>query len=452
MPLKTDRLKEDTLDQMTKHNVPGCAVGIFHQGRAVALGLGTTNVEHPLPVDGRTLFQIGSISKTYAATLVMMLVQSGKLDLDKPLTDYIPDFKVADGEASQKATLRHVLTHSTGWTGDHFEDTGYGDGAMTRYVAGMADLPQLAPIGTVWSYCNSGFYLIAHVIERVTGRSYAGLIKEMLFDPVGLAMTFFAPGDVMTHRLAVGHIRCAQTPEVARPWLKPRFGFAGGGITASMDDLLTYAEFQLNRGRTESGQTLLSPETWQEMHSPHFPVHGDEHWGLGWSVDDGHGARLTAHGGATVGYMSQLTLVPESGFAVAVLTNGDTGRQVTRAAVQFALKEYLGLDAGKPEPQTDRTEGLAELAGFYRRPAADMKVDLTDQGLKATYISTAGYPTKDSPLSPPITDIPLAWCGPDRLIVTAGPLTDETAEVIRRDDGSIGWIRFRHRLHIKEKA
>ena len=450
MSIKIDHLKDFTNDQITKHNVPGCAVGIIHQGQAAVIGLGETNVEHPLPVDGRTLFQIGSISKTYAATLVMMLVQSGRLDLDKPLTDYIPDFRVADDDASQKATLRHVLTHSAGWTGDHFVDTGFGDDAMAKYVAGMAELPQLAPIGTVWSYCNTGFYLIAHVLERVTGRSYADLIKETLFDPVGLAMTFFAPGDVMTHRLAVGHVRCAKSPEVARPWLKPRFGFAGGGITASMDDLLTYARFQLDRGVTKAGQTLLSPETWQEMHSPHFPVYGEEHWGLGWSVDDGHGARLTAHGGATVGYMSQLTLVPERGFAVAVLTNGDTGRQVTRAAAKFALKEFLGLEAGKPAAQPDRTDGLAELAGLYRRPAADMKVDRTDQGLKVTYITTAAYPTKDSPLPPPITDIPLAWCGPDRLIAVSGPLTDETAEVIRRDDGSVGWIRFRHRLHIKE--
>ena len=97
--------------------VPGLAVGVLHQGEVTAAGFGVTNVDHPLPVTADTLFQAGSISKTFTATLALRLVEMGKLDLNLPVRHYLPDFNVQAEEVATKATLRHLFTHMTGWRG-----------------------------------------------------------------------------------------------------------------------------------------------------------------------------------------------------------------------------------------------------------------------------------------------------------------------------------------------
>ena len=154
---------------MDEHHVPGVAVGILHNGETYTAGFGVTNVDHPLPVTDDTLFQIGSISKTFTGSLIMQLVAQSKVDLDATVRTYLPDFKLADEQAAANATIRHLLTHTGNWVGDFFIETGEGDDAAARYVARMAELSQLAPLGTVFSYNNAGFYVLGHIIEDGDG-------------------------------------------------------------------------------------------------------------------------------------------------------------------------------------------------------------------------------------------------------------------------------------------
>src|SRR5512136_1612918 len=140
---------------MKAHGVPGAVVGIFHQGETKTAGLGVTNVSHPLPVTPDTLFQIGSITKTYTAMAVMRLVEKGTLSLDEPVRTYVPDFRVADEDTSARVTLRHLLTHTAGWSGDLFTNMEFGDDALARYVAAMYELQQETPLGALASYNNA---------------------------------------------------------------------------------------------------------------------------------------------------------------------------------------------------------------------------------------------------------------------------------------------------------
>ncbi len=200
-----ERLGEFVTQTMEEKDVPGVAVGILHQGETASAGFGVTSVENPLAVTAGTLFQIGSITKTFTGTAIMRLAEMGKLDLEATVRTYVPDFKVSDEAAASGATIRHLLTHMGGWVGDLFEDTGAGDDALANYVANMASLDQLAPLGTVWSYNNSGFSLAGYIIETVTGRSYQAALKELVLGPLDLNHSYFDPGDVMTHRFVVGH-------------------------------------------------------------------------------------------------------------------------------------------------------------------------------------------------------------------------------------------------------
>src|SRR5215472_10947847 len=139
-------------DRMAHYHVPGVAVGIYHEGVQKVGGMGVTNVDHPLPVNERTLFQIGSTIKTFCGTLAMVLVEQGKIDLNAPVRTYLPDLKLRDEDAAARVTMRDCFTHVGGWTGDYFEDCGAGEDALAKVVAKMAEIPQVYPLGKFWSY------------------------------------------------------------------------------------------------------------------------------------------------------------------------------------------------------------------------------------------------------------------------------------------------------------
>ena len=445
-----DRLGEFVTQTMEEKGVPGVAVGILHQGEMASAGFGVTSVDNPLPVTDETLFQIGSITKTFTGTALMRLADMGKLDLEATVRTYVPDFKVSDETAASQATIRHLLTHMGGWVGDLFEDTGAGDDALGKYVANMADLDQLAPLGTVWSYNNSGFSLAGYVIETVTGRSYQAALKELVLEPLDLGHSYFDPGDVMIHRFVVGHKAGDEGAEVARPWPLPRAAYSGGGITCDVRDLLRYARFHLGDGRTEDGTRLLSPGSMTHMQTPQVTVWGDETWGLSWAVDQVDGVRQVSHGGGTTGQVSLLALIPEHDFAIAILTNSDAGGAVTQAVSDWALAHCLGLEVTQPAPIEASEAELRLYVGRYSRPFADIELGMLGGRLVGQLTWKGGFPSQDTPPPPPPPPMSVALCEKDRLLVMDGPFKDATAEIVRKPDGSIGWLRASGRIHVRK--
>ncbi len=443
-----DQLGEFVADVMAAKRVPGVAVGILYKGETYTAGFGVTNVEHPLPVTGDTLFQIGSITKTFTGTAMMRLVEMGKLDLDATVRAYVPDFKLGDEKAASQATIRHILTHTGGWVGDYFDDTGAGDDASAKYVANMADLEQLAPLGTVYSYNNSGFCLAGHIIEQITGQSYQAALKELIFEPLGLENCYFDPGDVITHCFAVGHQVQAQKAQVARPWPLPRAVYPAGGITCHVKDLLRYARFHLGDGTAQDETRLLESGSISQMQSPHVTIRRNEFWGLSWSIEDVNGTRTISHGGGTVGQVSQLTLVPEHDFAIVIFSNADEGVSLTQDASRWALKQYLELETTDPTPIESSVEELAPYVGRYARPFVEAELGILGGKLVGQLTYKQGFPIKDSPPPPAPPPMSLALYKPDHLLVLDGAYKDMRADIVRKADGSIGWLRM-GRIHKK---
>ncbi|HSR53156.1 MAG TPA: serine hydrolase domain-containing protein [Acidobacteriota bacterium] len=440
-----DQLAELASAEMKKLGVPGAALGIIYQGRRYTRGLGVTNVDHPLTVTDETLFQIGSITKTFTGTLLLSLAEEGKVDLDAPVRRYLPEFRVSDHEASEKATVRHLLTHVGGWEGDVFQGYGEGDDAAARYVEALADVEQLAPLGTVWSYNNSGFVVAGHVIEAVTGQTYEDALHQRLLDRLGLKQCFIRPADVMTHRFAVGHGGGSSGPRVLRPWPIGRYAAAAGALACSVRDLLRYARFHLGEIKAPE---VLDAEALQRMHEPLFTKHGSEsRMALTWHVDSVEGVDLIAHGGGTLGQISMLTLVPERDFAFALLTNSGAGGQLTRQIRRTALRKFLGLEETDPEPIKADPEQLRQYVGRYARPFAEVELTLEVGKLQARLIPKRGFPDQDAPVPPPSPPFSVGLYRQDGLIVLEGPREGSAADIVRLEDGSIGWLRFGGRIH-----
>ncbi|MEA3307111.1 MAG: serine hydrolase domain-containing protein, partial [Elusimicrobiota bacterium] len=231
-------LASETSKQMKELNVPGVAIGIIHGKKEYATGLGITSTENPLPVMENTLFQIGSISKPFLATAVMRLVEKKKIDLDIPITKYLPDLKLSTKETTKKVTMRHLLTHTGGWFGDHFKDFGDGDDALEKIVDDLEKLPQLSPLGKIWGYNNSGFYIAGRILEVIMKKPYAKIIKELILDPLDMKMTFFSAKDIMTYRFAVGHSAPKKHLKIIRPWTLPKSVAPAGKIISNVNDML----------------------------------------------------------------------------------------------------------------------------------------------------------------------------------------------------------------------
>jgi CubicO group peptidase (beta-lactamase class C family) len=439
-------------EQIAQKGVPGAAIGILYQDQTYTAGFGVTNVDHPIPVTDETLFQIGSISKTFTCLAIMRLVEQGRLDLRGAVRSYVPEFAVADETASAQTTLWHLLTHMSGWVGDFFENTGAGDDALAVYVGKMAELEQLAPIGTVWSYNNAGFSVAGRVIEQVTGQCYEDAMRELVFEPLGLARCFYGPADVITHRFAVGHGGGRGEAKVLRPWPLPRAVHPAGGIVCDAHQLLRYARFQMGDGTVagEGGQertALVQPETLAEMHAPQASRWGErEQIGLAWFIDEIDGTRQLSHGGGTVGQISLLALYPAHQLAMVILTNASEGGGVTGAMRRWVLEHYLGLADPEPEPIEASEEELAAYAGFYTRPFTDIELGMLNGRLIGQAVNKQAFPSQDQPVSPPPPPVSLALCDKDRLLITAGPGKGGRADVIRNSDGTIGWLRI-GRLH-----
>jgi CubicO group peptidase (beta-lactamase class C family) len=445
-----NELSEFVIKLMDDHDIPGIAVGLFYQGQNYSAGFGVTNVDHPLSVTPDTLFQIGSISKTFTGTAIMRLVEMGKVELDAPIRTYVPDFRVVDETATYKATVRQLLTHTGGWDGDLYLDTGPGNDALERYVAKMAGQEQLTQPGTLFSYNIAGFSLAGRLMELMTGEYYEEALAKLILAPLGLQRTFVHPSDVMTHRFVCGHLTGDDGPQVARPWPLRRSANPEGGIASTVLDLLQYARFHLGDGKTADGTRLLSAELMRQMQSPQLTVRRDSHRGLSWRILDVEGVREIGHPGETLGQVSLLVLVPEHRFALVILTNSESGWPAINNINKWVYRRYFGLEMRDPEPIETSVDELAPYVGFYYHPFADTVLDFQEGKLVGELTYKKGFPTTESPVEPSPPPFTLQLCGSDRLIIPDGPLKGMLIDMIRREDGTIGWLRIFDRICVRK--
>ncbi len=431
--------RELVTELMERFSIPGAAVAIRRGEDVDVAGFGVTSAENPLEVDADTLFQIGSITKTYTAAAAMRLVEEGTLDLDAPIRDVLPELRLADEQTAERVSMRHLLAHTGGWTGDYFDDLGPGDDALARMVERLDRLEQLTPLGEVWSYNNAGFYIAGRAIEVLADKPFETALKELVLDPLGLERSFFFADDVLLHRFAVGHER---TGEVARPWSIGRAAAAAGGIVASVNELLAYV-------RLVFGEThLLRPDSIAAMREPQADTGGSmgDAVGLGWYLVDRGGVGFVSHGGSTNGQQALLVAAPEARVAVAVLTNHVDGSVVSRELIEHLARE-LGAER-EPDGRLElAAEELAAYAGSYEAALGRVDLAVEEDALVLSPLPKGGFPTPDSPPGPAPPPTRIEFVKRDAVVALDDPLKGSRGDFLRGPDGEIAWFRVGGRLH-----
>jgi CubicO group peptidase (beta-lactamase class C family) len=429
--------------------VPGVAVGVVIGDEDHAAFHGVTSVEDPLPVDERTLFQIGSTGKTYTSTAILRLVEDGKIDLDAPVRTYVPELKLKDEQVARDVTVLQLLNHTAGWDGDFFENTGEGDDALDRYVARMETIEQVTPLGATVSYNNASLAIAGLILEKVTGKMYEQVIRESILEPLGMDRSFFFAKEIMTYRFANGHHRSEDgTIDVTRPWELGRYGAPMGGMTSNVGDQLAWARFHMGDGTAAEGRRILSEPMLRRMQTPTVECAGSalgDAVGISWLLRDVEGLRVVAHGGDTAGQHSIFEMVPEKRFAITALTNcGPNGGEFNEEITRWAFEAYLGITITDPEPLHLDGDALAEYAGRYETIAAIVDLAVADGVLsidttiRPEVLAELGEEPEDDPTIP----IGILPGDGDRYIVPEGPAKGMRGYFTRDDDGTINGLHI----------
>jgi CubicO group peptidase (beta-lactamase class C family) len=318
--------RERIPELMAEQGIPGLAVALVNRNRALWVqGFGYRDHFGGAPVTANTIFSVQSMSKTFTATAVMQAVAEGRLDIDKPITTYLPEFTVHSAfekQPERKITLRMLLSHTAGFT--HEAPIGNNNdlqpGDFDAHVRSISDTWLRFPVGTGYAYSNLGIDLAGYILERVEHRPFADLMHDSLLAPLGMDHSTFSRTVIRsTSDRAVGHVRPYPAPPVDVPMT------AAGGLYTSAADLARFLRFQLNDG-TIGGTRVLDPARIREMRTVVAPrVGAPAGYGLGvvrhrWNRWDQR-PDLFEHGGGSFGFLSDMWWLPQLQVGVAILTN-----------------------------------------------------------------------------------------------------------------------------------
>jgi CubicO group peptidase (beta-lactamase class C family) len=388
-----DNLATRLAASIQKHNVPGANAAVFRAGQWEVAAAGVTNVTTGVDVTPETVMHIGSITKVLNATLVMQLVDEGRVELTAPLKRYLPDFQVADRAATERITVEMLLNHTCGIDGEYFPDAGPDAKRIEDVIPRIARQGQIHTPGAELSYCNSGAVLAGYLAQRLLGKSWYTLVEERIFKPLELQHSVVQPADALLHRATVGHFlnKDGTNTRTSFAFLNPSFAPAGATAMLAAKDLAIFALAHVNDGVGTNGHRLLSAASARRMRRQTAVWRGiaGGGFGLGWMTFD---KGIIGHDGGGPGIVSWLFADPAAKTVVAVLTNAAHGVPVLdeitaplfeAAGIAGAAKPLgLGLDADELAKQgTDTRVDPRPYLGRYESVALVFRVIPHEEGI-----------------------------------------------------------------------
>jgi CubicO group peptidase (beta-lactamase class C family) len=392
------RLKEAVEHQLPTFNAPGIAIGITQRERTLhAAVFGLANQEAGIPLTPETLFQIGSISKSFASIVLLQLQEQGLLDINDPITKYLPWFEVQSEYAP--ITLRHLMSHTAGIICGS-DDTPV---AFTE-VWKLRHTKATAPPGEMFHYSNSGYKTLGLVIEAVLERDISTILRERIFEPLGITSSLPDFRNENRYLQATGYSPYFDDrPLPSGGQLAPATWFesntADGAICSNVEDMCNYLRMLLQRGRG-----LLTLDSFEQLMHPVIAtddgLHG-EHYGLGLFTMQLDGHHVIGHSGGMVGFTADMLADLDSGLGVIVLTNGPAEpSEISRYALQLLNAGLEGKEL--PEYPKGKTDNVNDYAGTYSCDEKFFSLKADESRLYLDFESAT---------------VPLSQLRPDRFIV-----------------------------------
>ncbi|GHU74917.1 penicillin-binding protein [Clostridia bacterium] len=401
-------------------NVAGAAVSIIEDGEVVfSGGYGYADTDKQIPMTADTVLPIGSSSKAFTATAVMSLSADKKLDIDKPVREYMPSFALHDPIASQHATTRDLLCHRTGMPRHDLLWISWKDAERAELVEKrLPHLKENKSFRSKWEYNNYMFAAAGLLIEKITGQSWEDYVSEKIFKPLGMNDT--SPMTPLEGKPVAQLYRINKETQANEPIASMPLKAIGpaGSIQSTASDMAQWIKFNLNKGKVGE-DVLLAPEAYAELTKPNIPYellpfqvpdNTPLGYGLGWFISSFRGEKLVEHGGNVFGASALAAFLPEKNSGVVVLTNQDS-TFATYALAFAAFDQILGkvgtdwpefwdgkikelmkqgedqLDAFKKMVKPDKplTHSLEEYAGEYEHPGyGELTVSHADEGFTIT--------------------------------------------------------------------
>ncbi|HEX9888846.1 MAG TPA: serine hydrolase domain-containing protein [Nitriliruptorales bacterium] len=411
---------QELLDESAQRlGVLGAQLAVFDGSQVIEVATGTARLDTSTPTSTDTRFQIGSTTKVFTAALVMTLVDEGGLDLDEPVSTYLPDFRTPDADATAAITLRHLLSMGAGLDNGPYSDHGRDDACVARYLDAIADLPVLFEPGTAFGYSNAATTVAGRCAEVVADGAWDELLRECVLDPAGLDATRSRLEDLILSPVALGcHPDEGGDLQPVPVWgLPPALKPAGSTLCGTAGDLVRFARLFLDEGRSAAGDQVLSTQAVKTMQSPQVELPATfiaDAWGVGPMVKEWTGGRVHGHSGTNSGGSSWVVWAPEQGVAAATIVNVPPRGYPLADAIFAELFPTFGLTPpDRPQPDPGIAVDVQRYVGTYAAHDVRYEVRPASKGDTALEIEMvydrAGKPPVESPLAP---------IGPDRFVPT----------------------------------
>ena len=364
-------------------DLPGLSVALVDDQRIVwARGFGLADPKSKAPATADTVYRVGSVSKLFTDLAVMRLVKQGKLDLDVPVSRYLPDFK-PDNPFDKRITLRQLMAHRAGLVREppvgHYFDTSVP--TLARMVRSLNTTRLLYAPETHTKYSNAGVAVVGYVLEVTQKEPFAAYLKRTLLEPLGMRHSSFEPTPAVTKSLAAGTMWTYWGREFPAPVFE--LGVApAGSMYSTVTDLGHFLSVLFAGGKGPTGQ-VLDAETLERMWTPQFVKSKEKTgFGIGFHITELDGRRRIGHGGAIYGFATELAALPDDKLGVVVVASRDGVNAVTTRIADVALRHMVAVRRGKPLPAIEETKAIdpalaRRLAGRYR--AGKKGTDLTER-------------------------------------------------------------------------
>jgi CubicO group peptidase (beta-lactamase class C family) len=347
--------------------VAGVSVAVARNGDMLLHeGYGQANLQFDVPMPRDAIFEVGSITKQFSAAAILQLAAKDSLELDAPITEYLPGYDTR----GHRVTVRHLLHHTSGLRSytnmAQFEGLGRKDLPRDTLLSLVEAEPFRFAPGTAMSYSNTGYFLLGRIIEETSGQSYDSYLKDYLLGPAGMKNSYYCDEEAAVERKAHGYQWSREGTFRRKDYLDHTWPFAAGSLCSSAGDLVAW-------NRALHGGAVLPDSLYREMTTPGRLADGTElRYGMGLRVYRAAGRPVIGHPGGIFGFISVSRYYPESGLIVVVLQNTSGPHLPLSLADSLAR---LALGPGEEQTSTPYDGTLSELTGRYVGPS---RGDVTD--------------------------------------------------------------------------